>query len=65
MTASKMRAALTAILLGTATMTALALPAHAQAQVSARVGAALKEAQALATSDGEKAAVLVTIASIN
>ena len=40
MTASKMRAALTAILLGTATMTAMALPAQAQATVSARVGAA-------------------------
>jgi tetratricopeptide (TPR) repeat protein len=52
-----MRAALTAILLGTATMTALVLPAHAQAQVSARVGAALKEAQALATAGNYKAAM--------
>ncbi len=57
MTTSKMRAALTAILLGTATMTALVLPAHAQAQVSARVGAALKEAQALATAGNYKAAM--------
>ena len=57
MTASKMRAALTAILLGTATMTAMALPAQAQATVSARVGAALKEAQALAGAGNYKAAM--------
>ena len=57
MTASKMRAALTAILLGTATMTAMALPAQAQATVSARVGAALKEAQALAAAGNYKGAM--------
>lgn len=57
MTASKMRAALTAILLGTASMTIAAMPAHAQAQVSARVGAALKEAQALAGAGNYKGAM--------
>ncbi len=57
MTASNLRAALTAILLGTATMTIAALPAHAQATVSARVGAALKEAQALAAAGNYRAAM--------
>ena len=57
MTASNLRAALTAILLGTATMTVAAMPAHAQATVSARVGAALKEAQALAGAGNYRAAM--------
>lgn len=57
MTASNLRAALTAILLGSATMTLAAMPAQAQATVSARVGAALKEAQALAGAGNYKAAM--------
>jgi len=57
MTASNLRAALTAILLGSATMTLAAMPAHAQATVSARVGAALKEAQALAGAGNYRAAM--------
>ncbi|MES2472648.1 MAG: hypothetical protein V4601_07385 [Pseudomonadota bacterium] len=57
MPASNLRAALTAIFLGTATMTIAAMPAYAQATVSARVGAALKEAQALAAAGNYKAAM--------
>jgi len=60
MTASKLRAALTAVLLGTATLgaaaLALAAPAEAAA-VSAKVGAALKEAQSLASAGNYKAAM--------
>jgi len=60
MTARKLRAALTAILLGTAVTGAAALvmaaPAEA-ATVSTKVGAALKEAQALAAAGNYKAAM--------
>lgn len=59
MTARKLRAALTAILLGTATAgaTALVMTAPAQAAtVSARVGALLKEAQSLMAAKNYKAA---------
>lgn len=55
MTASKLRAAATALLLGTAAVTMTAMAAQA-ATVSPRVGAALKEAQALATAGNYKAA---------
>jgi hypothetical protein len=55
MTASKLRAAATAILLGTAAVTVTAMAAQA-ATVSPRVGAALKEAQALATAGNYKGA---------
>ena len=60
MTASKLRAALTAILLGTATAGAAALVLAAPAQaatVSAKVGAALKEAQSLAAAGNYKGAM--------
>jgi hypothetical protein len=56
MTASKLRAAVTAILLGTAAVTVTAMAAQA-ATVSPRVGAALKEAQGLATAGNYKAAM--------
>ena len=56
MTASKLRAAATAILLGTAAVTMTAMAAQA-ATVSPRVGAALKEAQGLATAGNYKAAM--------
>ena len=56
MTASKLRAAATAILLGTAAVTMTAMAAQA-ATVSPRVGAALKEAQGLAASGNYKAAM--------
>lgn len=56
MTASKLRAAATAILLGTAAVTFTALAAQA-ATVSPRVGAALKEAQSLAAAGNYKAAM--------
>src|ERR1700761_1598010 len=60
MTARKLRAALTAILLGTAVTGAAALvmaaPAEA-ATVSTKVGTALKEAQALAAAGNYKAAM--------
>ena len=56
MTASKLRAAVTAILLGTAAVTMTAMAAQA-ATVSPRVGAALKEAQGLATAGNYKAAM--------
>jgi len=55
MTASNLRAALAAIFLGTAAM-AMVVPASA-ATVSARVGAALKEAQALATAGNYRGAM--------
>lgn len=55
MTASKLRAAATAILLGTAAVTVTTMAAQA-ATVSPRVGAALKEAQALATAGNYKGA---------
>ena len=60
MTARKLRAALTAILLGTATagVAALALAAPAEAAtVSAKVGPLLKEAQSLAAAGNYKAAM--------
>ncbi len=57
MPASNLRAALTAIFLGTASMSLAVMPAHAQTTVSARVGAALKEAQALAAAGNYKAAM--------
>jgi hypothetical protein len=60
MTASKMRAALTAILMSTAISGAAVLVAAAPAQaaaVSAKVGAALKEAQALAAAGNYKGAM--------
>jgi len=56
MTASKLRAAATAILLGTAAVTMTAMAAQA-ATVSPRVGAALKEAQSLAAAGNYKAAM--------
>ncbi len=56
MTASKLRAAATAILLGTAAVTMTAFAAQA-ATVSPRVGAALKEAQSLAAAGNYKAAM--------
>ena len=56
MTASKLRAAATAILLGTAAVTMTAFAAQA-ATVSPRVGAALKEAQGLAAAGNYKAAM--------
>lgn len=55
MTASKLRAAATAILLGTAAVTMTAMAAQA-ATVSPRVGAALKEAQSLAAAGNYKGA---------
>lgn len=55
MTASKLRAAATAILLGTAAVTVTAMAAQA-ATVSPRVGAALKEAQSLAAAGNYKGA---------
>lgn len=61
MTASKVHAALTAILLGTAAMgvvsLAISIPAEAAASVSPKVGAALKEAQALAARGDYKGAL--------
>lgn len=56
MTASKLRAAATAILLGTAAVTVTAMAAQA-ATVSPRVGAALKEAQGLAAAGNYKGAM--------
>ena len=56
MTASKLRAAATALLLGTAAVTMTAMAAQA-ATVSPRVGAALKEAQSLAAAGNYKAAM--------
>jgi hypothetical protein len=59
MTVRTLRAALTAILLGTATagVTAFALAAPAQAAVSFKVGTALKEAQSLAAAGNYRAAM--------